>query len=72
MRKALEETALNRYPDPYAQKVCGLFASFYGISPELVTAGDGSDELISIIMTILFMFRIFRTIVNKIGEKEMA
>ena len=29
-------------------------------------------ELISIIMTILFMFRIFRTIVNKIGEKEMA
>lgn len=39
MRKALEETALNRYPDPYAQKVCGLFASFYGISPELVTAG---------------------------------
>ena len=46
MRKALEETALNRYPDPYAQKVCGLFASFYGISPELVTAGDGSDEQI--------------------------
>ena len=30
------------------------------------------EELISIIMTILFMFRIFRTIVNKIGEKEMA
>ena len=29
-------------------------------------------ELISIIMTIIFMFRIFRTIVNKIGEKEMA
>ena len=29
-------------------------------------------ELISIIMTILFMFRIFRTIVNKIGEKEMV
>ncbi|MFR7597269.1 MAG: pyridoxal phosphate-dependent aminotransferase [Acutalibacteraceae bacterium] len=51
MRKALEETALNRYPDPYAQKVCCLFASFYGISPELVTAGDGSDELISIIMS---------------------
>ena len=24
---------------------------FYGISPELVTAGDGSDELISIIMS---------------------
>ena len=29
-------------------------------------------ELISIIMTILFMFRIFRTIVNKIVEKEMV
>ena len=51
MGKALAETALNRYPDPYAEKVCSLFAAFYGISPALVTAGDGSDELISIIMS---------------------
>lgn len=51
MGNALAEAALNRYPDPYAEEVCGLFASFYGISPGLVTAGDGSDELISIIMS---------------------
>lgn len=51
MGKALADAALNRYPDPYAERVCGLFAAFYGISPALVTAGDGSDELISIIMS---------------------
>lgn len=51
MERALADVALNRYPDPYAEKVCGLFAAFYGISPALVTAGDGSDELISIIMS---------------------
>lgn len=51
MERALADVALNRYPDPYAEKVCGLFAAYYGISPALVTAGDGSDELISIIMS---------------------
>lgn len=51
MERALADVALNRYPDPYAEKVCSLFAAFYGISPALVTAGDGSDELISIIMS---------------------
>ncbi len=40
----------NRYPDPYAAELCGLFAKFYGIKGELVTAGNGSDELISVIM----------------------
>lgn len=51
MGRALADAALNRYPDPYAQQVCGLFAAYYGIAPELVTAGDGSDELISILMS---------------------
>lgn len=50
MGQALAQAALNRYPDPCAERVCALFASFYGISPKLVTAGDGSDELISILM----------------------
>lgn len=39
----------NRYPDPYANKTVKAFASFYGIDESLVTAGNGSDELISII-----------------------
>ncbi|MDD4546631.1 MAG: aminotransferase class I/II-fold pyridoxal phosphate-dependent enzyme [Oscillospiraceae bacterium] len=43
--------ALNRYPDPLAFELCSDFASLYGISSDYVTAGNGSDELISIIMS---------------------
>lgn len=43
------KTAFNRYPDPYAVEVCRAFAEFYGLPESLVTAGNGSDELISII-----------------------
>jgi histidinol-phosphate aminotransferase len=42
---------LNRYPDPYAKKTCEAFGEFYSVFPELVTAGNGSDELISIIVS---------------------
>jgi len=47
--KALSEIKFNRYPDPYAAGVSNAFAKYYNISPEFVTAGNGSDELISII-----------------------
>lgn len=47
--RAAEKAALNRYPDPYAKCAVDAFAGFYGISPDTVTAGNGSDELISII-----------------------
>lgn len=43
--------ALNRYPDPLAAAVCNLFAQYHGIDPSLLTAGNGSDELIMLIMT---------------------
>lgn len=49
LSKALKGTTLNRYPDPYAKKLINAYSNFYGISPDLVTAGNGSDELISII-----------------------
>lgn len=39
----------NRYPDPYAEELCHAFADFYQIDPVNVMAGNGSDELISII-----------------------
>ncbi|MCL2698246.1 MAG: histidinol-phosphate aminotransferase family protein [Oscillospiraceae bacterium] len=45
----LKNIGLNRYPDPYAKKTCEAFGVFYSVNPELVTAGNGSDELISII-----------------------
>ncbi len=49
-----KEVAYNRYPDPMAAKLCNAFAGYYGISSELVTAGNGSDELITLIYGALF------------------
>ena len=47
--KLVAEADYNRYPDPMAAKLCAAFAKFYDISPDLLTAGNGSDELISVI-----------------------
>lgn len=49
--RAAAEVALNRYPDPLASDLCAAFAKRYAIDPGLVTAGNGSDELISIILS---------------------
>ena len=38
----------NRYPDVTAKTVRERYASYYGIDPDLLTAGNGSDELISL------------------------
>ncbi len=46
---AILQLPLNRYPDPLAQDVSKAFAAFYGLEPGMVTAGNGSDELISVI-----------------------
>lgn len=48
---AVKQVPFNRYPDPFAVELCHAFASLYGISPDAVTAGNGSDELINIIVT---------------------
>ena len=49
------QAAFNRYPDPLSRDVTQVFAAYYGISPDLVTAGNGSDELISILCTSFLM-----------------
>ncbi len=49
MTEAAASVAFNRYPDPYARKLCGAFAALYGIPETAVTAGNGSDELIGLI-----------------------
>ncbi len=49
--KAICNVALNRYPDPTAKALCTAAAACYGVKPEQVVAGNGSDELISIIMS---------------------
>jgi len=53
--EALLRVEYNRYPDPNAAAVCESFARFYGVSKELVMAGNGSDELIFVIMSAFLM-----------------
>lgn len=48
-RAALEAFECNRYPDPAAGALCRAFAGYYGVDPAHVVAGNGSDELISVI-----------------------
>ena len=58
MTGILEKTAFmpyNRYPDPMAEDVCKAFAKHYGVDPANVTAGNGSDELISVILSSFLM-----------------
>lgn len=49
--QALVKIHFNRYPDPYASDVITAFADYYNIPQTQVTAGNGSDELISIIIS---------------------
>ena len=46
---AVAGVSFNRYPDPFARELCESFADYYGAGAENVTAGNGSDELISVI-----------------------
>ena len=49
IKKLIDDIDFNRYPDPLAEKLINSFADYYEIKPELVTAGNGSDELIFLI-----------------------
>ncbi|MCL2087111.1 MAG: histidinol-phosphate aminotransferase family protein [Oscillospiraceae bacterium] len=53
LARAVSGVAVNRYPDPYARGVLRAFGDLYGVNPDNVTAGNGSDELISIINSCL-------------------
>jgi len=46
---AISGVKFNRYPDPMATELREKFARYYGIDPSSVVAGNGSDELISVI-----------------------
>ena len=45
-----EISGLNRYPDPDMKELYSAFASHVSVSPDCVVAGDGSDELINLII----------------------
>lgn len=47
--KSISKIDFNRYPDPLAAKPIKAFSELYGVPEELISAGNGSDELISII-----------------------
>ncbi len=51
IKSNLEKIDINRYPDSKAMALCESFASFYGLNTENVVAGNGSDELISILIS---------------------
>ena len=47
--QAMLSADFNRYPDPKAGALCAAFAQRYRVPVENVAAGNGSDELISVI-----------------------
>ncbi len=48
LREAACETGLlRRYPDPEAQELVEALASFYGMSPERIFVGVGSDDVLA-------------------------
>lgn len=51
---SISKLDFNRYPDCLATAPNNAFAAFYDISPDHVSAGNGSDELISIITCCFF------------------
>jgi histidinol-phosphate aminotransferase len=49
LRKAINPT-LRLYPEPLSHSLCAAAASVYGVKPENVIAGNGSDELLSLLL----------------------
>jgi len=47
---AVQNVDFNRYPDARAAELCGSFAKVYGLNPQHITAANGSDELLSLIV----------------------
>ncbi|MDD4584058.1 MAG: histidinol-phosphate transaminase [Eubacteriales bacterium] len=50
IRNVITQIPLNRYPDDSCIKLRKAFSSLYGVDSELVMAGNGSDELIGLII----------------------
>ncbi len=48
----IEDCDFNRYPDPYSAALIKQFGIVNQISPEHVVAGNGSDELISLLLNL--------------------
>ena len=51
--KAVKKIPFQRYPDPTSQRLKEVIADFYGVKPENLVLGNGSDELIQLLTIIL-------------------
>ncbi len=47
----LQSVSLNRYPAPGSPALRAAFARYYGVKEEMILIGNGSDELIHILLT---------------------
>ena len=56
MDEAVAHFDFNRYPDPDAVLLKKAFCDYYGLKPENVGVGNGSDEVISLIMNCFLDF----------------
>jgi histidinol-phosphate aminotransferase len=48
--RSLDPSAASRYPQPYSTDLRALFAEYAGVSPDMIVAGCGSDEIIDAAM----------------------
>ena len=55
LHKKLDTIDFNRYPDPNCTNLSKAFAQYYNIDYKNVTVGNGSDELISVILASFLM-----------------
>ena len=53
MTSIISATPYNLYPDAAYEQFKEAYAKFYGLSPEQIIAGNGSDELIQKLMLIM-------------------
>ncbi len=50
IKKEVSFDDINRYPDPEMKELLSAYGRHIGVSPDKIVAGDGSDELISLII----------------------
>lgn len=50
LAESIKNVAFNRYPDPDATEVCELYSKYCGCDIDNIIAGNGSDELIQVIV----------------------
>ena len=48
--KKLADVPFNRYPDPYATELCSEFSKVFSLCTQNIAAGNGSDEIISVLI----------------------